>query len=122
MHGNSSLLECNTGFVYLIASANRPSFIYIGEYHSIIDQLRAHNSGNGSESTTPIRLRPLRLLAYICGFDRNKTLRCHIERQWKYETQRQLQRGVNDAKQVAYSRGAVVEQHNTTDDLIVQSQ
>ena len=73
--------ECNTGVVYLIASVKRPSFIYIGETQCIITRLKDHNSGNGSSSTTPIKLRPYHLNAYICGFDRNRSLRCHIENQ-----------------------------------------
>ncbi len=85
-----------------------PSCIYIGETHCIIDRLKAHNSDNGSASTILARLRHFCLVAYICGFDPNKNSRCSIERQWKYERQRQLQHGVNDEKQVVYSGGAVV--------------
>ena len=66
------LPECNTGVVYLIASVKRPSFIYIGEAQCIITRLKANNSGNGSSSTTPIKLRPYHLVAYICGFDCKK--------------------------------------------------
>ena len=83
-----SLPEYNTRFVYLIVSVKRPLFIYICETRCIIDWLRAHTSGNGSDSTTLIKLRPYHLVAHICGFDRNKTLRYSIESQWKYETQR----------------------------------
>ena len=70
-----SLPECNTGVVYLIAIVKGPSFIYIGETQCIITRLKAHNSGNGLSSTTPMKLHPYyHFVAYICGFDCNKSV------------------------------------------------
>jgi predicted GIY-YIG superfamily endonuclease len=78
-----TLPDCNTGFVYMLVSSKNKDFSYIGETISIRRRLQSHNSGFGSRSTAPSHLRPFAVFALICGFDGNKTLRCHVEYQWK---------------------------------------
>ena len=59
------------------------NFTYIVTTRNLHRRLREHNSGRGSKSTVPLRLRPYALFTFICGFDDNKELRYYIEYQWK---------------------------------------
>ena len=79
-----SLPNCNTGFVYFLMSIRNPNFTYIGQTICVSRRIRQHNSGYGSNSTTPLPLRPYACLAYITGFDgRHREARENIEREWK---------------------------------------
>ena len=79
-----SLPNCNTGFVYFLMSIKNKNFTYIGQSTCVSRRLRQHNAGYGSNSTTPLPLRPYACMAYITGFDgRHTRIRENIEREWK---------------------------------------
>ena len=44
-------------------------------------RLKQHNSGSGSKFTT--NHRPYAVVAFICGFGRNRNLMKHVEYQWQ---------------------------------------
>ena len=75
------LPQCNTGFVYMLMSIRRKTYTYIGETDNIRQRIKQHNSGHGSQSTEPSFLCPFAVIAYICGFNGERTLRRYIERQ-----------------------------------------
>ena len=52
------LSTCKSGLVYFKISCSKPKFNYIGTSKCIQRHLLQHNSGFGSNSTTPIHLRP----------------------------------------------------------------
>ena len=62
------LLQCNTGYVYMLLSLRHQNFTYIGTTKYIRNKIMAHNCGCGAAETTRTYLRPFALLAYICGF------------------------------------------------------
>ena len=109
------LPQCNTGYVYMLLSLKDKSFIYIGATNSIRTRLQSHNSGNGSQSTEPIHLRPFALLAYICVFDNRRDLMFHIECQWKINRDHLIRNGVNDAKEWAAAGEEVSASLNVND-------
>ena len=93
--------QCNTGFVYMIMSTKDQSFTYIGQTNNLPRHLTEHNSGWGSSSTTPMRLRPYALFAYVCGFDCNKHLMLYFEHQWQDRRDQERRRGIHCPKQLA---------------------
>ena len=93
--------NCNTGFVYFIVSVTDPSFSYIGQSLCLKTRLQRHNSGSGSLATSPARLRPFALYAYICGFDCNKNLMLTVESSWQSKRNTLISHGVTDRKQLA---------------------
>ena len=100
-----SLPSCKTGFVYFLVSLRDPAFTYIGMTNDINRRLQQHNSGNGSSSTVPLRLRPYALFAYICGFECNTTLLSYVESQWKIKRNRLRDSGILCQKQWARRGG-----------------
>ena len=107
-----SLPQCNTGFVYMLFSIKRQTYSYIGETICIRQRLKQHNSGYGSTSTAPSYLRPFAVMAYICGFDGNKTLRCYVEQKWKERRDTLISNNINDPRQWARSGNDVIESIN----------
>ena len=76
-----SLPTSRTGFVYFLISVRDRSFIYIGETICIVQQLRDHNAGYGSSSTTPAHKRPYGVMGYICGAQLESSHLClYLER------------------------------------------
>ena len=103
------LPQCNTGFVYFLVSIRRQTYSYIGETNCIRERLKQHNSGYGSSSTEPSYLRPFAVIAYICGFNGERTLRRHIEQKWKERRDILIQNGINDPRQWARSGNDIIE-------------
>ena len=94
-----SLPQCQSGFVYFLISVRTLTFTYIGECKCIVKRLRNHNSGYGSNSTTPANKRPYAIFGYIAGFnDSNKSLRRFIERKWKEKRDYLISQGVEDPR------------------------
>ena len=60
-----------SGFCYILVSLKDRRTTYIGQTKRLVQHLREHNSGYGSEGTSDYRLRPWALLAYVTGFDGN---------------------------------------------------
>ena len=87
------LPSCMTGFVYFLISRDHPNETYIGQGQDINHRLRKHNSGNGAEFTK--YYPPYAVFAYVCGFDGNKPLRLHFEKEWKKEVTRLIGESVN---------------------------
>ena len=106
------LPQCNTGFVYMLLSIKRQTYTYIGETVCIRQRLKQHNSGYGSTSTTPSYLRPFAVLAFICGFNGNKTLRRVVEQKWKERRDFLIRNGINDPRQWARSGNDVIQNIN----------
>ena len=92
---------CNTGFVYMLISTRDTSFTYIGQTINIGSRLNQHNSGYGSQTTTPLSLRPFRLFAYVCGFGGDRELRFQFEKSWQNLRITERMRGMNDVRQIA---------------------
>ena len=100
------LPNCNTGFVYFLVSIKNPSFTYIGQTKCISRRLRQHNSGYGSNSTTPLSLRPYACLAYITGFDaEQKRIRERVEEAWKKKRDFLIRHGNHDVYSWVQSGG-----------------
>ena len=94
---------------------------YIGQTICIRTRIQQHNSGYGSTSTQPTYLRPFAILAYICGFGGRKTLREHVEYQWKLKRDQLIRNGINEIKQWAECGRDVINEITLHDDSIVQS-
>ena len=109
---NIQLPTCRTGFVYYLISCRDPFFSYIGTTKCISQRLNQHNSGYGSEGTSPLELRPYAVFAYICGFDGNFQLRYHVEREWKVKRDRLATRGVSCQQSFSQSGQQIIEEIN----------
>ena len=78
-----SLPQDRTGYVYFLMSKRDKSFVHIGMTFCLRSCLIAHNSGRDCKSSsTPTNKRPYVLIAYICGFDRNKDLMISTKEIW----------------------------------------
>ena len=95
------LPTCNTGIVYMLVSVRNHAYTYIGMTNNISTRLQQHNSGNGHAFTTPNRLCPWELLAYIIGFDGNRSQMFAVERRWKSRRDLEYIRGVRCPKRIA---------------------
>ena len=62
------------------------SFVHIDATMCLRSSLISHNSGYDASKDLPINLRPFVLLAYVCGFDRNKELMKLIKDEWREQT------------------------------------
>ena len=58
------------------------SFIHIGMTLCLRTRLRQHNAGYSTKHKFNIEKRPYVLIAYICGFQRNKELMEYIHQKW----------------------------------------
>ena len=79
-----SLPQDQTGYVYFLISRRNRHFVYIGATMCVRSFLINHKSGTGSFEV-PIEFRPYALIAYICGFRKDKTLMEMIKETWKNE-------------------------------------
>lgn len=104
------LPQCNTGFVYMLSSLRKPSYTYIGATDCIRSRIIRHNSGFGSRSTTKENLRPFAIMAYICGFGRNRELMFSIEQKWKIRRNELMSDGNNDPRNWARCGNDVISQ------------
>ena len=116
-----ALPQCRTGYVYMLMSIKQQKYTYIGQTICIRTRIQQHNSGYGSSSTQPSYLRPFAILAYICGFGGRRTLREHVEYQWKLKRDQLIRNGTNDIKQWAECGRDVINEITLHDDTIVQS-
>jgi predicted GIY-YIG superfamily endonuclease len=76
-----------SGYCYILVSLKDRCTTYIGQTKRLVQRLRKHNSGYGSEGTSDYRLWPWALLAYVTGFDGNVRAMLAFERQWKMRFQ-----------------------------------
>ena len=100
---NFALPNCKTGFCYFLVSTRDPNFFYIGQTKDISTRIVQHNSGHGSTTTSPLRLRPYAVLAYVCGFDGNKHLMLSVENQWQSQCHELRRNGITDVNQLILS-------------------
>ena len=77
-------------------------------------RINQHNSGYGSSTTAPPELRPFALMAYICGFDGQRDLMFHIERQWKLKRDRVRASGSYDPKEWALAGQEAISYRSTS--------
>ena len=104
------LPQCRTGFVYFLISVKMKSYTYIGTTQCIRKRIQQHNNGYGAQSTAPVYLRPFAVMAYICGFDGEKTeLRFHMERQWKMKRDYLNASGCDDPREWARAGQDVID-------------
>ena len=78
---------------------------------NIITRLNQHNSGNGSEFTTELSLRPWALFAYVCGFDGDMTTRMYFARRLQIRRAEERYRGMICMKQIARLASGIIH-HN----------
>ena len=116
-----ALPQCRTGYVYMLMSIKQQKYTYIGQTICIRTRIQQHNSGYGSTSTQPSYLRPFAILAYICGFGGRRTLREHVEYQWKLKRDQLIRNGINEIKQWVECGRDVINEIALHDDTIVQS-
>jgi predicted GIY-YIG superfamily endonuclease len=72
-----------SGCCYILVSLKNRGVTYIGQTKRLVQRIKEHNSGYGSQGTSDYRLRPWALLAYVSGFDGNVGAMLAFERQWK---------------------------------------
>jgi len=82
-----SLPQDNTGAVYMVVSTKNPNIVHIDTTFCLRTKLNYHNTGYSVHSNLPICDRPYALLAYICGFNRNKDLMHNIMELWSIKKQ-----------------------------------
>ena len=57
-------------------------------------------------------LRPYAVFPYICGFNGNRQLQYHVEREWKMKRDRLVMQGIRCQQRFALSRQDVIEKVN----------
>jgi predicted GIY-YIG superfamily endonuclease len=72
-----------SGVCYILMSMKDRRVTYIGQTKRLVQRIKEHNSGYGSEGTLDYRLRPWALLAFVAGFDGNRVAMLAFENQWK---------------------------------------
>jgi predicted GIY-YIG superfamily endonuclease len=116
------LPQCRTGFVYFLISVKQKSYTYIGTTKCIRKRIQQHNNGYGAHGTAPLYLRPFAVMAYICGFDGEKTqLRFHMERQWKLKRNYLKSNGCDDPREWASIGQDVINDVANSDSFDVNS-
>ena len=112
---------CNTGIFYMLVSVQNHAYTYIGMTNNISTRLQQHNSGNGHAFTTPNRLRPWALLAYIVVFDGNRSQMFAVERIWKSKRDLEYVRGVRCAKRIARLAHGLIDSYQSNSMLSYNS-
>ena len=102
-----TLLQCNTGYVYMIVSMIDRSYAHIGLTNSIRNHLNQHNY-RGTQSTQLEHLKPFMMYAYICGFNNYGPLMASVESQWKIQRNRSISVGINDLNQCVQDGEGVI--------------
>jgi hypothetical protein len=74
------LPQDQTGYVYFFMSHKDKNHVEIGSTMCIRTTVRKYNSG--AYSSIPIHLRPFALIAYICGFGKDKHLMEYVKNKW----------------------------------------
>jgi predicted GIY-YIG superfamily endonuclease len=89
-----------TGYVYFLLSVRNRSYCYIGTTTNCTRRrIQEHNSGYGSQSTAPAYRHPFAVMAYICGFDGEKSDLClHMECQLKLKRDEMKRNGTDVRK------------------------
>ena len=97
-------------------------YTYIGTTQCIRKRIQQHNNGyGGAQSTAPVYLRPFAVMAYICGFDGEKTeLRFHMERQWKMKRDYLKTNGCDDPREWARAGQDVIDDVAMSDSFDVE--
>ena len=67
----------------MLVSINSPSSLYIGLTQDMTKRLKQHNSGVGARASSDPSKRPWGLLAYITGFNYNRSLMRQFEIRWQ---------------------------------------
>ena len=75
-------------------------------------RINYHNQGLGYQSTIPPQLRPFYVFEYMCGFDNNREMLCHVERQWNIKINRLMNRGIHFQKQWAIFGASIIDNVN----------
>ena len=78
---NVQLPEDQTGSVYLMMSLKDKTTVHIDTTMCLRTTLRQFNTGYG-KGNIKIHLRPYVLVAYVCGFQRNKDLMHFVRNKW----------------------------------------
>ena len=82
----------------MLISCQEMTFTYIGKTKDIRRILQEKNSGEGSNTTESIHLRPYEIFAYICGFNNKNTLTMNVEKEWKNKRDHLIRNGENYVK------------------------
>ena len=72
-----------SGIVHCLVSIHEPSSIYVGFTQDMNQRLRQHNSGIGSKASSDPSKRPWGLLAYVTGFQYNRSTMRQFELRWQ---------------------------------------
>ena len=78
-----ALPQDRSGVVYLIVSVYEPSSFYIGWSQDMSVRMKNHNSGIGARESSDPSKRPWGLLAYVSGFDYDKSRMATFELRWQ---------------------------------------
>jgi predicted GIY-YIG superfamily endonuclease len=78
----------SSGFCYILVSLKNFASTYIGQSWNLVKRLKEHNTGHGSQQTAASSLTPWALLAFVCGFERDKAFMLSFERHWKQRRDR----------------------------------
>ena len=103
------LPQCSTGYVYFLVSMRNRRLTYIGQTYNLKSRLAQHNSGSGTYFTNEIQNRPWAILAYIAGFDRNKTSMLSMEDSWKRLRNNAIHNGTRDPRELVRTAYTIVE-------------
>jgi predicted GIY-YIG superfamily endonuclease len=87
------LPQDGTGFCYIIVSLQDRSTTYIGQTLSLVRRLNEHNRGTGSNQTASPLKRPWSLVAFVCGFDGDKSRMRRFEMHWERRCQELMRTG-----------------------------
>ena len=92
----------------MIMSMSDKKFSYIGMTNSLRQRIQQHNTGLGSSTTAQLHLRPFALVAYICGFERNRYMMFRAEAKWKLKRDCCIRNGIFDVYSLANCANEVI--------------
>ena len=72
-----------SGMVYLLVSINDTSSFYVGMTQDMNRRIKQHNSGIGSKASCDSTKRPWGLMAYVSGFQYNRSAMRTFELRWQ---------------------------------------
>lgn len=79
-----SLPQDQTGAVYFLMSLRDRTYVHIDSTYCLRSMLWKHNAGYSSvDNDLPTNKRPYVLIAYICGFQKDKELMTRVKERWR---------------------------------------
>lgn len=111
------LPQDKTGAVYFMRSKKDPSYVILDSCMCLRTQLLKINTGSCISSGQPLEKQPFVLLAYICGFEKNKDAIDFVKQEWKEEQHNDSLQWARNGEQVISRVNGSIESNLNTNGL-----